>query len=69
MVKVVKLLEFTIFEVLIVNKFKDVFLVKLPRSPPKRVIEFCIDLVLDTHHFNTFIFCGTHKFKRVERSG
>ena len=33
-------------DTLVVNEFIDVFLEELPRLPPEREIQFCIDLIL-----------------------
>ena len=36
----------------VVYESGDVFLEELPRLPPLRDVEFCIELQLNSHHYN-----------------
>ena len=41
----------------VINEFLDVFLKELPRLPPKRDIEFYIELVLNTQPTSIPLYC------------
>ena len=46
-----------LYQVLVVREFPDVFPTELPGMPPKKEIEFCVDLIPDTQPISIPPYC------------